>query len=162
MFPGPAFPSCWVIPSSRGSSLLEQALTAPVHVSVSPPCQQTCFVITLLQHPAISHWIALCCVCHRFGDGFLLLESWSLLSSPCRAWHCWGNRSCCIVPHVGGLFSPQRSGFYFLHLPSFGTCLFFDAGSCWKFSLLLPACWNLRGAAEGCRGGVQVVLLSLC
>lgn len=105
-------------------------------------CQQTCFVITFLLHwelsPATSCWIALCCACHRSGDGFLLLgipdtsllpagpapESWSLLSSPCSAWHCWGNCSCCVVPHVGGLFSLQRSGVYFLHLPSFCTRLF--------------------------------------
>lgn len=159
----------WVIPSSRGSSLLEQAITAPVRVSVSPPCWQTCFVITFLQHwepsPAISRWIALCCVCHRFGDGFLLLgipeaslllESWSLLSSPCSAWHCWGDRSCCSVPHVGGLFSPQRSGFCFLHLPTFATGLFFDAGGRLKSSMLFPACWNLRGAAKGCRGGCRL------
>lgn len=82
----------------------------------------------------------------------LLLENWSLLSSPCSAWHCWGNCSCCVVLHVGGLFSLQRSGVYFLHLPSFSTCLFFGAGGCLKFSVLLPMCWRLGRAARGCRG----------
>lgn len=153
---------------------------SPVCFSASPPCQQTCFVITFLQHwepfLATSCWIALCYVCHRFGAGFLLLgipEASLLpagpapgglgpLSSPCNAWHCWENCSCCIVLHVGGLFSLQRSGFYFLHLPSFCTCIFFDAGGCLKLSMLLPACWSLGRAAKGCRGGVQVVLFSLC
>lgn len=40
-------------------------------------CQQTCFVITFLQHwelsPVTSSWLVLCCACHTFGDGLLLL-----------------------------------------------------------------------------------------
>lgn len=127
--------------------------------SRTQPCPWPCFSslpANVLCHSfcspglASSCWIALFCVCHGSGARFLLLgipEASLLPSAPafisCSAWHCWGNRSSCAVPHVGGFLSLRRAGVYFFTSPS----LLFR---CLKLSMLFPVCWP-KGCQEGCR-----------